>query len=349
MSIFSVKPYNNGIRRIFLGITLFIVVLSFCLTSSGVRRRIRRSLPNSELRAGYKPVTDVSKADFKLFSADQDISRQIAVSVPEISDQFTVTAEKAAVDSRAFRIKPDHYFCFISSDIKSIVKNGLSTTALDGTPLEKPFHGTPKIETDNVSRSWRVTIPKVNGEGIISLTIGKSRAEHRLEKPNIFPIWKFIQYAIPPSRDPAGRGIVYVQGCTVLGKDHTKDNDKDCSIIAGNKAQNFCGYRVYGISDKCIWFEIVYFELSRKIKRTVWPDVSSVSRIENGIAAASKISFPDGTEMTSGTYPLSDGESLVCQPDSILDENAFKFSYLNASGEKICDVLCVNYLNFPIQ
>ena len=316
-----------------------------CHRAGLLSRLAKDRRPETDARVGYRPVADVDASAFRAYAENMTEAAPIALSIGRKSDRFTVTRQTAAVDARAFRVKPEQYFQFVSADIDTLVKKGLTTTDLDGEPC-KPFHGAPKIARDAADRSWVVTVPAIAGEGVIALEINGSRAEHRVTRPALFPIWKFAQYALPAT-SPDGRGQAFFQGCTVMERDRSRDSDKDCSVIAGNKAANLCGYRLHGVSERCVWLEVVYYSPVRAIKRAEWPDLSVVYRIVDGSAAPPVVRFADGAEMREGRRELDGGEALVLSPGGILGDNAVLFSYVGADGAKVADMVCVDLLAAP--
>ena len=336
------RESSGGAQLALVVVLLALAAGLFCWRSGALRRMLRRSLPEGARRAGYQPAPDVGAPVFADFCEAEEAGRGFELSITKPSDRFAVRREDSPVGTRAFRVKPEHYFQFVSADIAALVKTGLTARTLSGEPCA-PFYGAPKIKADAEDRSWTVTVPDVSGEGIVSLSVHSAVAEHRVERPRIFPVWKFIQYS-EPAEGPGERGRIFAQGCTVMEKDRSKENDKDCSVIAANKAQNFCGFRVHGVSGRCVWLEVVYYKLSREIARSRWPDVSVVYRVRDGSVAPPVVRFADGTEMASGRYALDGGDSLELDGGGILDDGAVRFSYLGADGRKIADVICVNLL-----
>lgn len=332
---------KSGVSNLAVVVVLLVAAAALFMYRSGsFRRMIRHSRPENAPQIGYKPVADVTEKVFAEYCAVEGTEKKIKLNTVKTSNKFKVTAMPSAVGTRAFLITPSQYFQFVSADIGYLVKTGLTARTLSGKPCD-PFYKNPVIAANAEARNWTVTVKDVNGEGIISLNINGAIATHKVERPRLFPVWKFLQYA-QPAEGPNGRGSVFAQGCTVMEKDRTRENDKDCSVMAPNKAQNFCGYRVYGITQRCVWLEVVYYGLSKEIKRREWPDFEVIYDLEGGIATAPKIRFADGTELRSGRYGLPGGDSLEVKDGSILDHRAVLFGYYGPDNNKIADMVAVD-------
>ncbi len=335
------REKSGGTNLAFVVVLLAVAAGLFLYRSGSIRRMIRRSRPENAPQIGYKPSPDVLAAAFSEYCAEEAKERKIKLDTVKTSDKFKVATQASAVGTRAFLVTPEQYFQFVSADIAALVREGLSAKTLDGQPCD-PFYSGFAIATNAEARTWTVTVKNVNGEGRIVLKVSNGSAEHKVERPRLFPVWKFVQYS-QPAASPGERGCVFVQGCTVMEKDRAKENDKDCSVIAPNKASNFCGFRVYGVSASCVWFEVVYYGLSHEIRRTAWPDAEVVYRLENGVAAPPKVRFADGTEIATGKYVMDGGDFVELSPGGILDHRAVFFGYFNAEGKKVADMVCVDF------
>ena len=331
---------GGGAQFALLVVLLAIAAGVFCYRSRTVRRLLRQSRADSAAEAGYKPAADVDSRVFAAYPEELASRNPVRLSIGATSRKFFVSCVPSAPGTRAFLVKPEQYFQFVSADIGELVGKGLSTKTFSGEPCPA-FYGESKIVANAADRSWTVTLADVAGEGVITLDINGSRASHRVARPSIFPIWKFLQFVVPADRK-GGRGSACFQGCTILERDRSRDNPKDCSFIAGNKATNVCGFRLHGVSSRCVWLEVVYYSANSSLKRRKWPDATVESRLVNGAFTPPFVCLPDGVELTAGTYPLSGGETLELPPGGILDDNAVFFEYRAADGTKIADMICVD-------
>ena len=270
---------------------------------------------------------DIDSELFDSYAKYLGLRESIRLTIIDTTTEYEVSARPGeSPETGSFLVVPKKPHIFGSADIAALVRSGLRSVPNANDRLYAPKWASWTIATNRADRAWEVTLSGISGAGKIHLAVGEAAAELDVSLPRLWPIWRYARFA------DAQRALVVVGGYDVPVGETIQPADGKC------------GFRVHSVSNRAVWFEIVYSTPNPALERKLWPDVRiDYEELFNG-QSFSKVVFEGGLAMAEPDKGVFDeGDALKLDADSFLDERAVRFRYLDSDRTPVADMIVVTF------
>lgn len=326
------SPKKTSASKGPLLILVLFLVLGTILFKDYAIPALKKALagPAASGGSGVSLVADVTRDSFQTYAGYLQLRESIRITIVDTTIEYEIAARAGdAPGTGEFVVSAQTPSLFWKTDIAAEVGKGLKSI-----PTTRDSHHPPKwsgwsISTNKEERAWTVSLRGMAGEGSISFSIGEASALLPVKLPRLLPIWRYASFV------DRRAGIVVIGGHDV----HVGET------IQPDLAHGLCGFRVHSISNRSVWFEVVYAEPNHELTRRLWPDLRiDYAELDNG-QSLSKVVFESGHAMMAGDKAVFDeqGDALKLDADSFLSERAVRLRYLDRHGTLIADMIVVTF------